>query len=123
MTASPYRDRIEAKLTAGLSPQRLVIIDDSHRHAGHGDRIAALKALDARTLEATGRSGTAGQGHAPVDGGGETHFRVEVVSSAFEGKSRVDRQRMVNALLADELRERVHALQLRTLTPQEAGAA
>lgn len=113
MSSSPYRDRIEAKLTAGLSPQSLVIIDDSHRHAGHGDRIAALKA----------QGGTAGQGHAPIDGAGETHFRVEIVSSAFEGKSRIDRQRMVNTLLADELRERIHALQLKTLTPAEAQPA
>lgn len=110
MSPSPYRDRIEAKLTAALSPAHLAITDDSHRHAGHADRIAALK----------DQGGTAGAGHAPVDGGGETHFRVEIVSDAFEGKSRVERQRMVYAAIEDELRERVHALQLKTLTPAEA---
>ncbi|MFA7429145.1 MAG: BolA family protein [Rhodospirillaceae bacterium] len=109
MTATTYRDRMEAKLTAALNPQRLAILDDSHRHAGHGDRIAALKEQGA------------GDGHAPIDGGGETHFRVEIVSSAFEGKSRVERQRMVYAIVDSELRERVHALQLKTLTPAEAG--
>lgn len=105
---STYRERMEAKLTAALAPQRLDIIDDSHKHASHGDRIAALKEKGA------------GEGHAPIDGGGETHFRVEIVSSAFEGKSRVDRQRMVYAIVDTELRERVHALQLKTLTPAEA---
>lgn len=105
---STYRERMEAKLTAALAPLRLDIIDDSHKHASHGDRIAALKEQGA------------GEGHAPIDGGGETHFRVEIVSSAFDGKSRVDRQRMVYAIVDAELRERVHALQLKTLTPAEA---
>lgn len=112
MSASSYRDRIEAKLTAALAPQRLVITDDSHRHAGHADRIAALK--DRGGVEG------AGHGHAPIDNGGETHFRIEIVSDAFEGKSRVERQRMVYAIVDAELRERVHALQLKTLTPAEA---
>lgn len=98
-----YRERIEAKLTATLQPQRLDIKDDSHRHAGHGDRMAAL----------------GGEGHAPIDGEGETHFRIEIVSDAFEGKSRIERQRVVYDILRDELRERVHALALRTLTPTE----
>lgn len=107
-----YRDRIEAKLTAALAPRHLAILDDSHKHAGHGDRIAALK-------DRGGVDG-AGTGHAPVDDGGETHFRVEIVSDAFAGKSRVERQRMVYAIVEDELRERVHALQLKTQTPDEA---
>jgi len=101
-----YRDRMEAKLTEALKPERLIIKDDSRKHAGHADRIAAL--------------GPAG--HAPIDDSGETHFRVEIVSAAFAGKSRVERQRMVHAIVADELRERVHALSLRTLTPDEAAA-
>lgn len=86
-----YRARIEDKLNAGLSPLRLTIKDVSHRHAGHA-------------------------GHDPR---GETHFEVTVVSSRFESLNRVARQRLVYGLLAEELKERVHALQLRTITPEE----
>lgn len=85
------RSRIEEKLTAALAPAELEIEDESHRHAGHA-------------------------GHRP---GGETHFRVRVVSEAFRGESRVARQRRVYGLLAAELQERVHALSLTTLTPEE----
>jgi BolA protein len=84
-------DRIRQKLTAALGPTRLAIHDDSHRHAGHA-------------------------GSRPE---GETHFRVEIVSPMFAGESRVARQRRVYAVLAEELAERVHALQLTTLTPEE----
>lgn len=79
------------KLEDGLAPSRLDIIDESHRHAGHA-------------------------GHNPQ---GESHFRLEIVSEAFAGKSRVERHRMVNALLAEELAGRVHALALTTLTKDE----
>ncbi|MFD1625896.1 BolA family protein [Azospirillum griseum] len=89
-----YAARIRQKLTDGLSPDRLEVVDESHRHAGH----------------------------AGADAKGETHFHVTVVSAAFTGQSRVARQRMVYALLADELRERVHALALTTQTPAEAAA-
>lgn len=89
-----YYNRIERKLTDALAPERLVIEDDSHRHAGHAG--------------------------AHPDGGGETHFNVEIVSQSFDGQNRVTRQRQVYALLADELNERVHALSLVTLSPAEA---
>lgn len=85
---------IERKLTEGLSPSRLAVIDESSRHIGHA-------------------------GHHPE---GESHFRIEIVAEAFAGKSRLERHRMVNALLADELANRVHALALTTLTPDEAAA-
>lgn len=86
------RTAIERKLTEGLNPSRLNVIDDSARHAGHmGSRAD-----------------------------GETHFRIEVVSAAFAGKSRIERHRLVNALLAEELAGPVHALQLATMTPEEA---
>ena len=85
------RAAIERKLAQGLSPVRLVVEDDSARHAGHRGN----------------------------DGGAESHFRVEVVSAAFAGKSRVERHRMVNVLLAEELAGPVHALQLATRTPDE----
>lgn len=86
------RAAIEQKLTAGLNPTRLAVFDDSGRHVGHA-------------------------GHRP---GGETHFRIEIVSDAFAGKSRIERHRLVNALLAEELAGGIHALQLATLTPDEA---
>ena len=86
-------DRIKDKLTAALSPTRLEVVDESHLHAGH---------VGARPE-------------------GETHFRVEVVAAAFAGQNRVARQRMVNAALAEELADRVHALSMKTLTPEEDG--
>jgi BolA protein len=86
-------DTIRAKLTAALAPDALSIEDESSKHAGHS-------------------------GARP---GGETHFRVRIVSAEFEGVSRVERQRRIYAVLADELRDRVHALALTALTPKEAG--
>lgn len=85
-------DTIRAKLTASLAPDALVIEDESSKHAGHS-------------------------GARPE---GETHFRVRIVSATFEGVSRVERQRRIYAVLADELRDRVHALALTALTPKEA---
>jgi BolA protein len=84
-------DRIREKLTSGLKPLSLEITDDSHRHAGHA-------------------------GARP---GGESHFTVAVVSDAFEGMSRVERQRLVYRLLEEELAGPVHALALRTIAPSE----
>lgn len=92
------RAAIESKLTQALAPQSLEVVDDSHRHAGHAHRMTE-------------------PGHAGAVG--ETHFKVAVVSAAFSGKSRVERHRMVNALLAEELAGPVHALQLVTKTPDE----
>lgn len=85
-------DSIRAKLEAGLVPVALTVEDESHLHAGHA-------------------------GARP---GGESHFAVRIVAPAFAGKSRVDRQRMVYALLAEEFRAGLHALRLTTLTPDEA---
>lgn len=84
-------DRIHKKLTEALQPARLVVRDESHRHAGHA-------------------------GARPE---GETHFHVEIVAAAFAGESRVARQRRVYAVLAEELAGPVHALALTTLTPVE----
>ena len=88
------RRAMEDKLRAAFAPIRLDIVDDSHRHAGHG-------------------------GARPE---GETHFTVEIVSTAFVGQNRVTRQRAVYAALAQELETRVHALALTTLTPEEDDA-
>ncbi|MEE9140586.1 MAG: BolA family protein [Alphaproteobacteria bacterium] len=82
---------MKEKLAAAFSPVRLEVVDESHKHAGHA-------------------------GARPE---GETHFRIEIVSVAFEGKSRLVRQRMVHEVLAQELAGPVHALSLRTLTPAE----
>ncbi|TBR28441.1 MAG: BolA family transcriptional regulator [Reyranella sp.] len=60
-------------------------------------------------------------GHAGWREGGETHFRVEIVSQAFDGKTRVARQRLVYAALKEELDAGLHALAMETLTPAEDG--
>jgi BolA family transcriptional regulator, general stress-responsive regulator len=85
--------RIREKLTAAFNPQHLEVIDESHRHAGHA-------------------------GSRP---GGETHFRVEVVAAAFQGKSRLERQRLVYAALKEEMAQQIHALSLVTRAPSEPG--
>lgn len=86
------RERIEVKLMKAFAPVYLDIIDDSARHAGHAGARAE----------------------------GETHFTVRIVSEAFQGLPRVTRQRLVYDALATEMAERVHALSLKTLTPDEA---
>ena len=84
-------DRIRAKLIGRFTPIRIEISDESHRHAGH-------------------------EGARPE---GETHFSVVIVSAAFIGRNRVDRQRLVYQTLAAELATHVHALSLTTLAPDE----
>ena len=86
-------ETMRGKLTEALAPTHLVIIDESHRHAGHA-------------------------GARPE---GETHFRIEIVSEKFAGLSRIERQRLVHRVLAIELAGRVHALSLATRAPEEAG--
>lgn len=54
-----------------------------------------------------------------VDGDDGTHFQAVIVSAAFEGKSRVQRHQMVYQTLGDRMREEIHALSMKTLTPQE----
>ena len=85
--------KLERKLTDAFAPARLEVVDDSARHAGH----------------------------AGAREGGESHFNVVIESAAFEGVSRVDRQRMVYATLAEELAGPVHALSVKVLAPGEAG--
>jgi BolA protein len=80
---------IEGKLTAGLSPARLELVDESSRHEGHA--------------------------HA----GRESHFTLTIESAAFAGLSRMERQRLVMRLLAAELAGPVHALSIRALAPGE----
>ena len=85
----PVGQTISAKLRQKFSPAALDVIDESYQHAGHS-------------------------GSRPD---GESHFRVKIVAEAFRGKSRVDQHRMVNAALAEELRERVHALTIQASAP------
>lgn len=85
-------DEIRRKLTDALEPERLEIVDDSDKHAGHA-------------------------GHRE---GGESHFTVRVTSAKFAGVGRVERQRMVNAVLADDIRpDRIHALSIQATAPGE----
>jgi BolA protein len=84
-------DTITEKLTEAFAPQSLRVVDESHQHAGHA-------------------------GHRE---GGETHFRVYIVSKAFQGKSRLDRHRLINAALAGEFAAGVHALAIHAATPDE----
>lgn len=86
---------MKKKLTEALSPENMVLEDESYMHAGH----------------------------AGANPQGESHFNLLIVSDKFEGISRVQRQRMVYDILAEELRDRVHALSLRTLTLKEYKSA
>jgi BolA family transcriptional regulator, general stress-responsive regulator len=85
------KDWITATLQERLEPTRLVVADESHRHIGHSGWRE----------------------------GGETHFRIDVVSGAFEGKSRVERHRMVNAALAGAFERGLHALAIQAKAPNE----
>lgn len=85
------KDIITDKLREAFSPESLEVRDESHLHEGHA-------------------------GHRP---GGETHFRVYIVSPAFQGKSRVERHRMINSALAAELEGGVHALAIHASAPGE----
>ena len=82
---------IREKLTQAFSPEQLNVEDESHKHAGHA-------------------------GARPQ---GESHFKVTIVSSAFEGLNRVDRQRRIYAVLDEDLKTDIHALALVVKTPAE----
>ena len=86
------QDRMIETLNRTFAPTHLDVADESRLHAGH-------------------------VGHRP---GGETHYRVHIVSAAFKGKSRIERHRMVNGALADELAGGVHALAIHARAPREA---
>ena len=87
----PVTEAIRDKLTAAFQPERLEVIDDSARHAGHaGSRE-----------------------------GGESHFNVVIVAEAFKGQGRVQRQRTVYSVLSEELAGPVHALSVKAFAPGE----
>jgi len=84
-------DQITKKLRQAFAPVSLEVVNDSHRHRGHAG--------------------------SPVTG--ESHFTVKVVSDLFAGKTRLERHRMVNDVLAEELKGPVHALAVTALAPEE----
>lgn len=84
-------DWIEDTLRREFDPTVLAVTDESHLHAGHS-------------------------GARPE---GETHFRVDVVSDAFAGKSRVERHRLVNGALSEAFSRGLHALALKARVPGE----
>lgn len=92
MGGTSLKDWITETLNARLAPTFLDVVDESHLHAGHA-------------------------GARPE---GETHFRLDVVSAAFEGRGRVERHRIVNAALEDAFQRGLHALAVRARTPAEA---
>lgn len=88
---TPIAHEIEQILHKAFAPSQLAVINDSARHSGHsGD-----------------------------DGSGESHFTLEIESAAFTGKSRLERQRMVNRALGDIPGQRVHALAIKAKAPGE----
>lgn len=89
MTDGPVRQQIIEKLTQAFAPDSLDVIDESHLHAGHSGWRE----------------------------GGETHFRVKISAQAFASKMLVQRHRMINEVLADELAGPVHALAIKADAP------
>ena len=91
VSSMEVRTQIAEKLIGAFAPQNLDVADESHLHQGHA-------------------------GHRP---GGQTHFRVHIVSEAFRGKSRIERHRMINQTLSSELSGGVHALAIHASAPGE----
>jgi BolA protein len=87
----PVAAEMLKRLDSALSPSSISLVDDSEKHRGHG-------------------------GYNPA---GESHFSLDIESAAFVGRSRIERQRMVYKALGELMRERVHALQIRTRAPGE----
>jgi BolA protein len=84
-------DFITRRLQDSLQPTHLAVTDESHQHQGHGGWRE----------------------------GGETHFRLDIVSDAFQGKSRVERHRLVNEVLAEAFGRGLHALAIKARAPGE----
>ena len=92
MELGPVGTTLKRKLEQAFAPAALEVIDESHLHAGHSGAHPS----------------------------GESHFRVRIVSQAFAGATRVARHRMVNEVLAEDLRTRVHALAVEAKAPEHA---
>src|ERR1700682_6635084 len=89
-----FSDLITRKLTEAFAPESIRVVDEAHQHEGHA-------------------------GHRP---GGESHFRLYIVSEAFRGKSRLERHRMINTALASEFEGGVHALAIHAQAPGEGAS-
>ena len=87
----PVAAEMLRRLNSSLAPSRIELVDDSEQHRGHG-------------------------GYTPA---GESHFTLRIESAAFEGKTRVERQRMIYAALGELMDARVHALSIRASAPGE----
>ena len=85
------RDHITEKLIKAFAPFHVEVVDESAQH----------------------------QGHAGWRPGGQTHFRIHIVAEAFNGKSRIERHRMINGVLTEELKTGVHALAIHAAAPSE----
>ncbi len=95
----PVAARIRAALEAGLEPASLDVVDESYKHAKHAHVVS--------------RAGTAGAS-------GETHFLIKVTSRQFENKTRLERHRMINDLVAGEMGpDKVHAIAIEARAPGE----
>jgi BolA family transcriptional regulator, general stress-responsive regulator len=90
-STGPVAAEMLRRLNSALSPTSIELIDDSEQHRGHG-------------------------GYNPA---GESHFTLRIESPAFEGKNRVERQRMIYGALGDLMDARVHALSIRATAPGE----
>ncbi len=84
-------ETMRAKLEAAFAPSLLDLVDESEKH----------------------------RGHAGYQGGGESHFRLTIISTKFEGQSRLQRQREINEVLREELSGPIHALSVTAKTPDE----
>ena len=89
MDLGPVALRLQDKLIAAFHPVSLSVIDESYQHHGHAGAHAM----------------------------GESHFRVIIVAEAFRGQSRVAQHRLINNVLADDLKSRVHALAIQSSAP------
>lgn len=89
--AMRVQEIITRKLTEAFSPESIRVVDESHQHEGHAGHRA----------------------------GGESHFRIYIVSRAFKGKSRLERHRMINQTLTGEFAAGVHALAIHASAPGE----
>jgi BolA family transcriptional regulator, general stress-responsive regulator len=94
VSLGPIGKRLEAKLTASLSPSSLMVIDESNQH----------------------------HGHAGAHPSGESHFRVKISATSLQGLKRVEQHRLIHAAVAEELKERVHALSIDVLPVDANGS-
>ncbi|OAA40872.1 BolA domain protein [Beauveria brongniartii RCEF 3172] len=119
-SATPIEDTIRAKITAALNPMTLEIYNDSHLHSHHkamqGSTSKETHFRDGRErripMSFTARTSLTDRSHA---------ISLVITSDAFKSKMQPARHRMIYALLSEEMAREggIHALQLRTLTPEE----